>query len=55
MEKGRKKVRFCMVFVISMAILIGCLYYWDQGKEETMLNEGTLISSLGVELRQICQ
>ena len=55
MEKGRRKVRFCMAFVVSMALLIGCLYYFGQGKEETALNEGTLISSLGMELRQLCQ
>lgn len=55
MEKGRRKVHFCIVFVISMAILFGCLYYLGQGKDEAILNEGTLISSLGMELRQLCQ
>ena len=55
MEKGRKKVHFCMAFVVSMAVLLGCLYYFGQAKEETTLNEGTLISSLGMELRQLCQ
>lgn len=54
-EKGRRKVYFCMVFVISMAIMVGCIYYFGQGKEETSVNEGTLISSLGMELRQLCQ
>lgn len=55
MEKGRKRVHFCMLFVVGMAILFGCLYYFGQGKEEKTLNEGTLISSLGMELRQLCQ
>lgn len=55
MGKGRKRVHFCMLLVVSMAILFGCLYYFGQGKEETTLNEGTLISSLGMELRQLCQ
>lgn len=55
MEKGRRKVHFCMVFVISMAILFGCLYYFGQEKEDTNLSGGTLISSLGMELRQLCR
>ena len=54
MEKGRRKVHFCMIFVVSMALLFGCLYYWGEGKEEDNLNGGTLISSLGMELRQLC-
>lgn len=55
MEKGRRKVRFCMILVVSMALLFGCLYYWGQRQEEVSINEGTLISSLGVELKQLCQ
>lgn len=55
MEKGRRRVNFCVVFVVVMAILFGYLYYAGKDQEERTINEGTLISSLGTELRQICR
>lgn len=55
MEKGRKKIRFCLFFVVFLAILVGLLYYYGQLQEQTAVSEGTLISSLGMELRQLCR
>ena len=55
MEKGRRKVHFCLIFVVCLAILFGCLYYFGQAQEESTLSEGTLISSLGMEFRQLCR
>lgn len=55
MEKARKKIRFCLCFVVLTAIVVGILYYYGQMQEQATITEGTLISSLGMELRQLCR
>lgn len=55
MEKGRKMIRFCLFFVVFVAVLVGLLYYYGEIKEQATINEGTLISSLGMELKQLCR
>lgn len=55
MEKARKKLRFCLCFVVLLAIVVGILYYYGQMQEQATITEGTLISSLGMELRQLCR
>lgn len=54
MEKGRKKIKFCICFVVLLAVVVGILYYYGQMQEQA-ITEGTLISSLGMELRQLCR
>ena len=53
MEKARKNIRFCLYFVVLTAIVVGILYYYGQLQEQATISEGTLISSLGTELRQL--
>ena len=53
MEKGRKRIRFCLYFVVLTAIVVGILYYYGQLQEQATISEGTLISSLGMELKQL--
>jgi len=55
MEKARKAIRFCLCFVVLAAIVIGILYYYGQMQEQATITEGTLISSLGVKLKQLCR
>lgn len=55
MEKGRRKIRFCLFLVVFLAVLVGLLYYYGQLQEQATVSEGTLISSLGMELRQLCR
>lgn len=55
MEKARKRIRFCLCFVVLTAIVIGLLYYYGQLSEQSSMNEGTLISGLRMELRQLCR
>jgi len=55
MEKARKKIRFCMFFVIFTAVIVGFLYYYGQIQSETDISEGTLISNVGLELYRLCQ
>ena len=53
MEKARKKIRFCLYFVVLTAIVVGILYYYGQLQEQATISEGTLICSLCTELRQL--
>lgn len=55
MEKARKKVRFCLLFVVLTAIVVGILYYFGQMQEQTQISEGTLVSNLGIGIEQLCQ
>lgn len=55
MEKARKKINFCLFFVILTAIVVGLLYYYGQLQGRSSISEGTLISSLGMELKQLCR
>lgn len=55
MEKARKGIRFCLCVVVLAAIVVGILYYYGQMQEQATITEGTLISSLGIELRQLCR
>lgn len=55
MEKARRKVSFCLFFVVLMAVVVGLLYYCGQMEEQINISEGTLVSSLGTELEQLCQ
>lgn len=53
MEKARKKVRFCLVFVILAAVVVGILYYYGQMMEDSSGNEGTLISNVQMGIRRL--
>ncbi len=56
MEKMRRKINFCLFIVVLTAVIMGVLYYYGETQVETNANEGTLISSLGMELEQLlCQ
>lgn len=43
MEEARKKLRICLIFVVAAAVLVGCIYYFGDGKSEHDINEGTLV------------
>ena len=53
MGNGRKKIRFCLCTVVILAIVVGILYYYGQMQEKSNITEGTLISSLCMELREL--
>lgn len=55
MERARKKLHFCLFFVVLTAVVVGLLYYYGQLQGRPGISEGTLISSLGMELRQLCR
>ena len=55
MECLRRKVRFCLLFVVLTAVVVGTIYYFMDGQKQGEITEGTLISSLGMELKQLCR
>lgn len=54
MECLRRKVRFCLLFVVLTAVVVGTIYYFVDKQEQGEITEGTLISSLAMELKQLC-
>lgn len=43
MEEARKRLRVCLIFIVALAVLVGCIYYFgDTGKAED-ISEGTLV------------
>ncbi len=55
MEKARKRVRFCLVFVVLAAVVVGILYYYGQMIEDSTGNEGTLISNVQMGMKRLCR
>lgn len=56
MEKVRRKIYFCLFIVVLTAVIMGALYYYGQMQVKSDISEGTLISSLQMELEQLlCQ
>ena len=43
MEEARKKLRICLIFVVMLAVLIGCIYYFGEKNKEKDVSEGTLV------------
>lgn len=54
MEKARRRINFCLFLVVITAVIMGVLYYYGSSQEQVDVSEGTLISSLGMELEQLC-
>lgn len=43
MEKGRKKLRICLFFVVMAAVVIGLIYYASTVRVKDQFSEGTLV------------
>ncbi len=43
MEEARRKLRICLIFVVSLAVLVGCIYYFNDVKNQEKISEGTLV------------
>lgn len=44
MEKAKRRVRICLLFVVIVAVIMGILYYYHVINEEGVKAEGTLVS-----------
>ena len=43
LEEGRKKIRMCLIFVITAAVIIGFIYYFHDVKGSADISEGTFV------------
>ncbi len=43
LEEARRKLRICLVIVVMVAIIVGCVYYFGEVKNGSHVNEGTLV------------
>ena len=55
MEKVRRKINFCMFFVVLTAVLVWMFYYYGQTKSELEISEGTLIVVPDRGIQQLCR
>lgn len=55
MEKARRRVRFCLLLVVCVAVIMGIAYYYNDFQGETLQNEGTLIAAINTDWRNIWQ
>lgn len=44
MEKAKKKLRACLIFVVALAVIIGMVYYFHDVKGSGQVTDGTLIT-----------
>lgn len=43
MEEARKKLRICLFFVVTAAVVLGVIYYASTLKAEDKFTDGTLV------------
>lgn len=43
MEKARKRLRICLIAVVLLAVVVGCVYYFGDFGEKSDVTEGTLV------------
>lgn len=46
-DEARKKLRLCLIFVVTAAIVIGGIYYFRDVRQNGDVNEGTLVRGQG--------
>lgn len=45
MDNARKKLRVCLICVVMAAVVIGLIYYLNDMRSHSKVNEGTLVDS----------
>lgn len=43
MEEARKKLRLCLVLVVTLAVIVGLVYYFGDVKKSRDMSGGTLV------------
>lgn len=54
MERGRKRVRMCLLCVVLLAIVVGLFYYYYELQNQQKMTEGTLVSNVIEGAQQLC-
>lgn len=55
MEKAKKRVRVCLLFVVIVAVVMGILYYYHGMNDEGLQAEGTLVKADLGRWTTLCQ
>lgn len=54
MEETKKKLYICLFVVVTIAVLVGCFYYFDMHETQQELKNGVLITTMkGTELGHV--
>lgn len=43
MEEARKRLRVCLLCIVAVAVIVGCVYYFGKAQEHRDVSEGTLV------------
>lgn len=54
MDKGKKRIRACLLCVVLAAVVVGCVYYYHEMQQDT-INKGTLISKVEMGMEKLWQ
>ena len=46
MEQARKRIRVCLICVVMAAVIVGFIYYFNDGREQSDMSEGTLVHQM---------
>ena len=55
MEKAKKRVRVCLLCVVTIAVVMGILYYYHEMNEDGLQAEGTLVKAELERWTTLCQ
>lgn len=55
MEKAKRRVRICLLFVVMVAVVMGILYYYHEINKDGIQAEGTLVSVPCKGWKSVCQ
>ncbi len=45
MEEARRKLRIWLLFVVALAVVVGCVYYFNDVKSKENNSDGTLVKA----------
>lgn len=45
-EKARKRLRICLIAVVLLAVVVGCVYYFGGFDDKKDVTEGTLVRNI---------
>lgn len=55
MERAKRRVRICLLFVVIIAVVMGILYYYHGINEDGVQAEGTLVKTEIGRWTTLCQ
>ena len=55
MERAKRRVRICLLFVVIIAVVMGILYYYHGMNEDGVQAEGTLVKTEIGRWTTLCQ